>query len=131
MNICSGVCSVSCEGAPFAFSERLLVDTNLDTSSPDTYRSPPAPLPFNVTSGATQTAPVALEISCDKNNTPLLSTNSNSVQEPSGDNHGTSAKSDEPKESECKGRTDLELDSAKDPEIELSKLGYGEDFSST
>lgn len=25
----------------------LLVDTNLDTSSPDTYRAPPVPLPYN------------------------------------------------------------------------------------
>ncbi|PNY12759.1 E3 ubiquitin-protein ligase at3g02290-like protein [Trifolium pratense] len=112
------------QGAPSAFSGRLLVDTNLDTSSPDTYRPPPAPLPFNVTPGATQTAPVAQEISCEKNNTSSLSTNSNSVQEPSGDNHGTSPKSEEPKESECKGQTDLELDSAKDSEIELSKLEY-------
>ncbi|WJX53977.1 RING-type E3 ubiquitin transferase [Trifolium repens] len=111
------------QGAPSAFSGRLLVDTNLDTSSPDTYRPPPAPLPFNVTSGATQTAPVTQEISCDKNNTSSISTNSNSVQEPSGDNHGTSPKPEEPKESECKGQTDLELDSAKDSEIELSKLG--------
>ncbi|CAK8579225.1 unnamed protein product [Lathyrus sativus] len=106
------------QGAPSAFSGRLLVDTNLDTSSPDTYTPPPAPIPFNVTLDATQTAPVAHEISCDKNNT-----NSNSVQEPSGDNHGTSPKSEELKESECKGQTDLELDSAKDSEIELPKLG--------
>ncbi|CAI8619467.1 unnamed protein product [Vicia faba] len=68
--------------------------------------------------GATQTAPVAQEICCDKNNT-----NSNSVQEPSGDNNATPPKSEELKESECKGQTDLELDSAKDSEIELSKLG--------
>lgn len=102
---------------------RLLVDTNLDTSSPDTYRPPPAPLPFNLTSGVTQTAPVTQEISCDKNNTSSLSTNSNSVQEPSGDNHGTSPKSEELKESECKGQTDIEQDTAKDSEIELSKLG--------
>lgn len=105
------------QGAPTAFSGRLLVDTNLDTSSPDTYTPPPAPIPFNVTLDATQTAPVTQEI-CDKNNT-----NSNSVQEPSGDNHGTSPKSEELKESECKGQADLELDSAKDSEIELSKLG--------
>ncbi|XP_074557174.1 putative E3 ubiquitin-protein ligase RHB1A [Curcuma longa] len=31
-----------------AISSGLLVDTNLDTSTPDTYRSPPAPLPFDV-----------------------------------------------------------------------------------
>ncbi|XP_006580566.1 probable E3 ubiquitin-protein ligase RHB1A isoform X3 [Glycine soja] len=79
-------------GAASAFSGRLLVDTNLDTSSPDTYRPPPAPIPFNVTL-------VARDI------------------------HGTSAKLEEPKESECKVQTDLELDSAKGSEIELAKSG--------
>lgn len=111
------------QGVPSAFSGRLLVDTNLDTSSPDTYRPPAAPIPFNVTFGATQTTPVAQEICCDKNNTSLLSSDSNSVQEPSGDDHGTSPKSEELKESDCKVQTDLELDSAKDSDIELSKLG--------
>ncbi|XP_027341668.1 probable E3 ubiquitin-protein ligase RHB1A isoform X2 [Abrus precatorius] len=110
-------------GAASAFSGRLLVDTNLDTSSPDTYRPPPAPIPFNVT---TQTPPLAQEIRGDKNNTSLHSTNSNSnsIQEPvAGDNHGTSVKLEDLKESGCKVQTDLEIDSAKDSEIELPKLG--------
>ncbi|KAL1326531.1 hypothetical protein AAHE18_13G235900 [Arachis hypogaea] len=78
-------------GAASAFSGRLLVDTNLDTSSPDTYRPPPAPIPFNVTLVA-------------------------------GDNHGTSTKLEELKESEGRAQTDLELESTKDSEIELPKL---------
>ncbi|KAL2648520.1 hypothetical protein AAZV13_05G178300 [Glycine max] len=111
-------------GAASAFSGRLLVDTNLDTSSPDTYRPPPAPIPFNVTLGTTQTPPAAQEIRSDKNNTSLPSTNSNAIQEPvARDIHGTSAKLEEPKESECKVQTDLELDSAKGSEIELAKSG--------
>ncbi|KAK7358595.1 hypothetical protein VNO77_00529 [Canavalia gladiata] len=105
------------QGAASAFSGRLLVDTNLDTSSPDTYRPPPPPIPFNVTFDATQTPTAAQEIHCDKNNTSLNSTNSNPIQEPiTGDN-------EELKESESKVQTDLELDSAKDSEIELPKLG--------
>lgn len=37
-----------------AFSTRLLVDVNLDTSIPDTYRSPPPPIPFDVVLGIPQ-----------------------------------------------------------------------------
>ncbi|XP_061355318.1 probable E3 ubiquitin-protein ligase RHB1A [Gastrolobium bilobum] len=112
------------QGAASAFFGRLLVDTNLDTSSPNTYRPPPPPIPFNVTLGAAQTPPVAQEIYGDKNNTSLHSSNSNSVQElVAGDNHGNSAKLEELKESECKVQTDLEQDLAKDSEIELPKLG--------
>jgi len=112
------------QGAASAFSGRLLVDTNLDTSSPDTYRPPPAPIPFNVTFGTTQTPPTAQEIQSDKNNASLYSTNSSAIQEPvSGDNHGTPLKMEELKESECKVQTDLELDSAKGSEIELAKSG--------
>ncbi|TKY60646.1 E3 ubiquitin-protein ligase [Spatholobus suberectus] len=109
------------QGAASAFTGRLLVDTNLDTSSPDTYRPPLAPIPFNVT---LQTPPTAQEICSDKNNTSLHSTNSNTIQElVAGDNHGTPAKLEELKESECKVQIDLELDSAKGSEIELAKSG--------
>ena len=110
-------------GAASAFSGRLLVDTNLDTSSPDTYRPPPAPIPFNVTLGTTHTPSVAQEIVGDKSNASLQSTNSNSIQEPvAGDNHGTSTKLEELKESEGRAQTDFELESTKDSEIELPKL---------
>ncbi|XP_047171805.1 probable E3 ubiquitin-protein ligase RHB1A isoform X2 [Vigna umbellata] len=112
------------QGAASSFSGRLLVDTNLDTSSPDTYRPPPAPIPFNVTFGTTQTPPAAQEIRSDKHNAPLLSTDSSAIQEPvSGDNHGTPVKMEELKESECKVQADLEIDSAKGSEIELAKPG--------
>ncbi|MED6191467.1 hypothetical protein PIB30_000568 [Stylosanthes scabra] len=111
------------QGAASAFTGRLLVDTNLDTSSPDTYRPPPAPIPFNVPLGTTQAPPVAQEIVGDKSNASLQSTNSNSIQEPvAGDNHGTSVKLEELKESEGGAHTDLELESTKDSEIELPKL---------
>lgn len=37
-----------------SFSTRLLIDVNLDTSIPDTYRSPPIPIPFDVVLGIPQ-----------------------------------------------------------------------------
>ncbi|KAE9596535.1 hypothetical protein Lal_00007959 [Lupinus albus] len=109
--------------AASGFSGGLLVDTNLDTSSPDTYRPPPAPIPFNVILGVTQTPPVAQEICVDKTDASLHPENSDPNQETvTGDNHGASAKAGELKESECKVQTALELDSAKDSEVELPKL---------
>ncbi|KAK3155685.1 hypothetical protein QOZ80_2BG0206310 [Eleusine coracana subsp. coracana] len=33
---------------PSSVSSIVAIDTNLDTSAPDTYRAPPAPLPYNV-----------------------------------------------------------------------------------
>lgn len=111
------------QGATPALSTGLLVDTNLDTSSPDTYRPPPAPIPFNVTLGVTQTPPVAQEISAEKTNASPHTTDSNSVQDTVvGDNHEASAKSEVLKESECKVQADLEISSAKGSEIELPKL---------
>ncbi|KAI3693390.1 hypothetical protein L6452_33225 [Arctium lappa] len=37
------------------FPTRLLIDVNLDTSIPDTFRSPPRPIPFDVVLGISQT----------------------------------------------------------------------------
>ncbi|CAO2835593.1 unnamed protein product [Amaranthus hypochondriacus] len=42
-------------GTTPGMSTGLLVGLNLDTSSPDTFRPPPAPLPFNVLFGRPQT----------------------------------------------------------------------------
>ncbi|XP_061337290.1 probable E3 ubiquitin-protein ligase RHB1A [Gastrolobium bilobum] len=110
-------------GAAPSFSGGLLVDTNLDTSSPDIYRPPPAPIPFNGTLGFTQTPPMAQEICEDKTNASLLTTNSNPIQETvAGDNHGTSTKSEELKESDCKVQTAFELDTGKDSEIGPPKM---------
>ncbi|XP_058082124.1 probable E3 ubiquitin-protein ligase RHB1A [Magnolia sinica] len=49
-------------------STGLLVDTNLETSIPDTYRAPPAPLPYDVDLVGPQTSSRSLEISGDKIN---------------------------------------------------------------
>ncbi|KAK9668105.1 hypothetical protein RND81_13G035800 [Saponaria officinalis] len=42
-------------GSPSGISTGLLVDTNLDTSNPDTYTSPPLPLPYDVDFGHSHT----------------------------------------------------------------------------
>ncbi|XP_057762031.1 probable E3 ubiquitin-protein ligase RHB1A isoform X3 [Arachis stenosperma] len=86
-------------GAASVFAGGLLVDTNLDTTIPDTYTPPPAPAPFNVTLGPNPTLPVAREICADKTNASAA-----------GANHEASAKLEELKESAgLKVQTDLEL----------------------
>ncbi|XP_054825741.1 probable E3 ubiquitin-protein ligase RHB1A isoform X1 [Prosopis cineraria] len=111
-------------GSASAFSRGLLVDTNLETSSPDTYRPPPVPVPYSsVTLVAAQTPPRVNEISENKTNASLQSTNPNSVQEiVTSDGHGNLTKLEEQKELEGRVQSELELDSAKDSEIELQKL---------
>lgn len=103
-----------------ALSTGLLVDTNLDTSIPDTYRPPPAPIPYDVSAGRPQTPPVAQEISGNKSDATLqTTTTSDSVQEAAGDNpQETSSKCEDLK---YKVDTKLELDPIKKAEVELSK----------
>lgn len=104
-------------------SSGLLVDTNLDTSSPDTYRPPPAPMPYDVAFGRPHSPPVAQEIIVDKNGATTQTTNSDTVQEAGGGNvQDPSVKCEDLKESDCKAQTDLELDDTKEVEVELSKL---------
>ncbi|KAL4373930.1 hypothetical protein AHAS_Ahas05G0131000 [Arachis hypogaea] len=94
-------------GAASVFAGGLLVDTNLDTSIPDTYTPPPAPAPFNVTLGPNPTLPVAREICADKTNASAA-----------GANHEASAKLEELKESAgLKVQTDLELRKLVEPII--------------
>lgn len=40
------------DGVSTVFSSGLLLDLNLNMSIPDTYRSPPAPLPYDVVLGS-------------------------------------------------------------------------------
>lgn len=101
-----------------ALSSGLLVDTNLDTSVPDAYIPPPAPMPFDVALGHPQTPQSAQDTCGDKNDGAVQTTNSGSIQETAGVNR---AKCDDMKESDCKAQPNSELDSAKELEIELSK----------
>ncbi|XP_034702567.1 probable E3 ubiquitin-protein ligase RHB1A isoform X2 [Vitis riparia] len=68
-------------GAASTLSTGLLVDTNLGTSPPDTYRPPPAPIPYDVDLGHPQTPPAAEESCVNKNDTAVQTTNSGSLGE--------------------------------------------------
>lgn len=57
-------------------STGLLVDTNLDTSVPDTYRPPPAPIPYERYVGRPPTPSGNLETSRNRNQVALQATNS-------------------------------------------------------
>ncbi|XP_022929148.1 probable E3 ubiquitin-protein ligase RHB1A [Cucurbita moschata] len=109
--------------APPAFPMGLLVDTNLDTSIPDTYRSPPLPMPYDVVLTHPHTPPVAQEICSNKNDAAAQTTNSDTIQETTCINtRETSAKCEGiDDESDCKKHTDFEVDTLKESEIELSK----------
>ncbi|KAL3818039.1 hypothetical protein ACJIZ3_003944 [Penstemon smallii] len=54
-----------------ALSTGLLVDTNLDTTVPDTYRPPPAPIPYETYVGHTPTPSSNRESSLDKHESAL------------------------------------------------------------
>lgn len=92
----------------------LLVDTNLDTSSPDTYRAPPAPLPYDVGLLCSQTVPGNTE-HCGSKTDHIQSTDSLPVD-------GTTSPGEDLKGIECKSKSDYVHDSIKLEENEISKL---------
>lgn len=108
-------------GAGSAFSTGLLVDTNLETSVPDAYRPPPAPIPFDAELAHPQTAPVAQEICSNKGDTTVQTT-PGSIQGTDGaHNHESSAKYEDLKEPDGKAQSNFEVENAKDQQVELSK----------
>lgn len=104
-----------------ALSTGLLVDTNLDTSIPDTYRPPPAPMPYEVAPGHPHSPPVAQEICGSKGDGEVRTTNSDSVEAAGGNMQDSSVKCEDMKGSDCKTQTNFEIDTAKESEVELSK----------
>ncbi|XP_042450109.1 probable E3 ubiquitin-protein ligase RHB1A [Zingiber officinale] len=93
-----------------ATSLGLLVDTNLDTSTPDTYQSPPAPLPYDTSLESQSTLPGDVEIGGNKTDqTPILNSRT------TGQNNDCFETSD------CKKKTDSEKNSPKINEDEISK----------
>ncbi|XP_044477020.1 probable E3 ubiquitin-protein ligase RHB1A [Mangifera indica] len=102
-------------GATSAIPTGLLVDTNLDTSVPDAYRPPPAPIPFDVSLRHHQTPPVTQEICSNKSDAPVQTT-TDSVQDTGDGDTGEPVKCEDLKESEDKTH-----ESAKELEVELSK----------
>ncbi|XP_048446116.1 probable E3 ubiquitin-protein ligase RHB1A [Pyrus x bretschneideri] len=111
------------QGGASALSTGLLVDTNLDTSIPDTYRPPPAPIAYDVALEHAHTPPPAQEICGSKSEAALqITTNSDSVQEAVGGNtQEASPKCADLKDADCKAQMDLELDPVNKSEVELAK----------
>ncbi|GAB2271732.1 Probable E3 ubiquitin-protein ligase rhb1a [Dionaea muscipula] len=62
----------------------FLVGLNLDTTSPDTYRPPPAPIPFNVLFGRPQTPVRSLRSPARKYDPPGESADSGLIKETAG-----------------------------------------------
>ncbi|KAK4389264.1 putative E3 ubiquitin-protein ligase RHB1A [Sesamum angolense] len=65
-----------------ALSAGLLVDTNLDTSVPDTYRPPPAPIPYETYAGRPPTPSGNRESIGNKTEVVLQTTSTESVEDP-------------------------------------------------
>ena len=109
-------------GTVSALSTGLLVDTNLETSIPDSYRPPPAPLPYAANLIRPQTPPSNQESCGNKNDAAVHIGTTESVEETNvGNTWETSPKA--LKGSDCKVQTDIELASSKDLEVELEKSG--------
>ncbi|KAK9143804.1 hypothetical protein Syun_013204 [Stephania yunnanensis] len=108
---------------PSVLSTGLFVDTNLDTSSPDTYRAPPAPMPYDADMGRPQTPQQRSLESGSKKNEAVDQTNSESNEETvTGSALETLATCEGAKEVDCKNHQDTVLLSSKESEIESSKL---------
>ncbi|XP_057513539.1 probable E3 ubiquitin-protein ligase RHB1A isoform X2 [Actinidia eriantha] len=109
-------------GTVSALSTGLLVDKNLETSIPDTYRPPPAPLPYAANLIRPQTPPSNQENCGNKNDAAVHTGTTESVEETNvGNTWETSPK--DLKGSDCKVQADIELASSKDLEVELEKSG--------
>ncbi|KAL6979566.1 RING-type E3 ubiquitin transferase [Sarracenia purpurea var. burkii] len=105
-----------------ALSTGLLVDTNLQTSILDTYRPPPAPLPYDTNLRCPRSPMSYPESNENKNDAATQSTATESVEETNaGHTLETSAK--DLKVSDCKVQTDTELASSKGLKVELEKYG--------
>ncbi|PIA49278.1 hypothetical protein AQUCO_01300259v1 [Aquilegia coerulea] len=112
----------SSHAAVSALSSGMLVDTNLDTSSPDTYRAPPAPMPYDTDLGRPQTPPGSQESTNNKIDAAVQATDSQSLEEIISDNAvGTPPTGEDLKEMDCKGQLDCVLPSSKEAD-EPSKL---------
>lgn len=109
-------------GGISALSTGLLVDTNLDTSSPDTYRPPPAPMPYDIDFGRPQTPTGTQDFCGNKSSPPGQVAHSDSIEGTMGGiTPETLVKCEDLKKSDCEVPKEFELNSEKQSEIELSK----------
>ncbi|KAK4800967.1 hypothetical protein SAY86_021454 [Trapa natans] len=93
-------------------SPGLLVDINLGASIPDTYRSPPAPVPYDVVLGYPQTSGDPNKATGDKSGTVCRPTNFGFTEEiAAGDKtQDNSVKFDDLKMSGCKKQSDFGIE---------------------
>lgn len=99
-------------------SAGLLVDTNLDTSVPDTYHPPPAPIPYETYVGNPPTPTRNQESSRNKTELVLQTTNSGTVEDTnSGSSLETKVKN---LESDEKANINVDLAASEDVEDEKS-----------
>lgn len=110
-----------------ASSAALLVDTNLDTSIPDSYRPPPAPLPFfDQNLRRPQTPPGnPQEVGGDNNDAAVLPTNPESVEETAVINVvALEAPVEDKKDTEHISPEDLEIELVKSGELKKSSKSF-------
>ncbi|KAK4422586.1 putative E3 ubiquitin-protein ligase RHB1A [Sesamum alatum] len=97
-----------------ALSTGLLVDTNLDTSSPDTYRPPPAPIPYETYVGRPPTPSRNREVPGCKTEVALETAHAEAVADTNaGITLETKVKNFE---SDEKAEIDIELEASKEDE---------------
>ncbi|XP_031394974.1 probable E3 ubiquitin-protein ligase RHB1A [Punica granatum] len=108
------------DGIPLILSSGLLVDTNLDTSIPDTYRSPPAPAPYDIVLGHPQNPPGADKVSGDKSDAAAKTgaTEETAAGEKTED---SSVKCDDLRLPDCKEQSDFDIENEKELESNPSK----------
>ncbi|XP_071698073.1 probable E3 ubiquitin-protein ligase RHB1A [Rutidosis leptorrhynchoides] len=103
-----------------AASTGILVDTNLETSIPDTYRPPPAPIPYDVSGGPPRNLLNNQETSGIKQEPSVHTNNIVSVGEISVSNNGETV-TKEAKGCDCKEITNIELVKTKETETDIEK----------
>ncbi|KAH0885719.1 hypothetical protein HID58_061815, partial [Brassica napus] len=101
----------------------VVVDTNLETSSPDAYIPPPLPIPFDVAIGVPQTPENGEESACvDIREVSVETANTESAQETvDGITLGVPATTCPCKETESKLQTEIDLESTEE-DIDPKKL---------
>ncbi|XP_077241974.1 putative E3 ubiquitin-protein ligase RHB1A [Tasmannia lanceolata] len=95
----------------------LLVDTNLETSVPDTYRAPPAPLPYDVDLGCQQNLPGSLATDGNKVDTAPAEDSKST-----GETGNGLVACENLKDSDCKSQTDSVPGTPKLSDVEPEKL---------
>ncbi|CAN8272848.1 unnamed protein product [Cochlearia groenlandica] len=102
----------------------VVVDTNLETSSPDAYVPPPLPIPFDVAIGIPQTPVNGEEITCvdiREVSVETVNTESTTQETVDGITLGVPATCPPYKETESKIQTEIDLESTEDIDPKLSK----------